>query len=361
MATLTVAQFLDRLALRASPDKAANWDAIGLQLGDPRAEVKSVAVCHEVTDAVVEKLETTPADLLVTYHPLLFHPTTRIVAGPGSNGRAYRLLCSGVATAVMHTNFDVATGGAADALAEAFGLQHIRGFGPVEPGRAFKLVTFLPEDAVEPMSAALELAGAGRIGNYHGCSFRIAGEGAFYAGEGTTPQLGGAGANRAAEVRFEMVFPAEREAAVVAALVGHHPYEEPPYDLYPVRSNLGLLGRVGHLPQSTQFAQLVEEVKAKLRAPAVRIVRTSDPVSRVAVIPGAGSNYLRSALSAGAEVLVTGDVSHHSKAEARDMGLGVIDPGHAATEQPGMRVLVSWVGDIVPDVIDLTPLWDEGE
>jgi len=35
-----------------------------------------------------------------------------------------------------------------------------------------------------------------------------------------------------AELRLETVYPAEREAEVVAALREAHPYEEPAFDLY---------------------------------------------------------------------------------------------------------------------------------
>ena len=35
-----------------------------------------------------------------------------------------------------------------------------------------------------------------------------------------------------AELRLEIVYPADREAEIVAALRGAHPYEEPAFDLY---------------------------------------------------------------------------------------------------------------------------------
>ena len=39
---------------------------------------------------------------------------------------------------------------------------------------------------------------------------------------------------RVPELRLETVFPEERQADVVAALRGAHPYEEPAFDVYPL-------------------------------------------------------------------------------------------------------------------------------
>jgi putative NIF3 family GTP cyclohydrolase 1 type 2 len=42
---------------------------------------------------------------------------------------------------------------------------------------------------------------------------------------------------------------------------------------------------------------------------------------------------------------------------ALDLGLAVVDPGHIATERPGITALVTMVADVVGDsVVDLTEL-----
>src|SRR5262245_31118911 len=95
-----ISDVLAAIAARAPFERAAEWDPVGLSLGDAHAPVRRIAVCHEVTEAVVAELERAPVDLLVTYHPLLFRPTTRLVAGPTPEGRALRLARAGVALAV---------------------------------------------------------------------------------------------------------------------------------------------------------------------------------------------------------------------------------------------------------------------
>jgi hypothetical protein len=98
-----------------------------------------------------------------------------------------------------------------------------------------KLIVFVPPEALEAVRDALFDAGAGRIGPYHRCSWYTEGTGTFLGGESTAPSVGQPGREeRVAELRLETVYPANREADVVAALHRAHPYEEPAFDLYPL-------------------------------------------------------------------------------------------------------------------------------
>jgi hypothetical protein len=100
---------------------------------------------------------------------------------------------------------------------------------------AYKLVWFVPREALDDTREAVFEAGGGRIGEYARCSWYTTGTGTFLGGEGTDPNVGQAGVEeRLAELRVETVVPAERVRDVVAALVAAHPYEEVAYDLYPL-------------------------------------------------------------------------------------------------------------------------------
>ena len=353
---MNIAQLLSRLGRAAPWDKAADWDPVGLQLGDPGDEARTVAVCHEVTESVVSTVEERGIDLLVTYHPLLFRPTTRITAGRSPAGRAYRLVRAGTALAVAHTNLDVAAGGVADALADVFGLIEKTGFGPVTGPDSVKVVTFAPAESANLVADVMASAGGGTIGNYSHCSFRSEGTGTFLAEEGAAPVTGDAGRlNREPETRIEMVVAAVRRDAVLRALVAAHPYEEPAFDVYPVEANLSMAGRVGNLPEPVELGHLTAVVIDAVGEDGLRVKgHPHRLVGRVAVVPGSGSSYIGGAAAAGADVLVTGDVAHHRMVDAADFGMAVVDPGHAATERPGMRRLYALVAGIVPGAIDLT-------
>jgi dinuclear metal center YbgI/SA1388 family protein len=351
----TVAETLLAFSRRVDRDKAASWDRHGLQIGDPDAPAGPIGVCHEVTEEVVGAAITAGVGLLITYHPLVFRPLESVVSGRGPGGRVFRLLEAGVAVATFHTAWDVARGGAADALAGAVGLRNQRGFAPVEATPQIKVVTFVPPDQVDEVAAALRAAGAGQIGNYEGCGFRTEGIGTFLPGPGAAPVVGAAGSlSHEKEIRLEMVAAKRLEPAVVAAIAASHPYEEPAFDIYDIRANVGMAGRVGDLaaPMSPEeLTGIIEQVLST--TPRVAFAQDAG-VSRVAVVPGSGGFLIPAAAESGAEVLITGDVSHHETIGALDLGLGVVDPGHAATEIPGVAALLEMVTGLARDVVDLT-------
>lgn len=98
-----------------------------------------------------------------------------------------------------------------------------------------KLVVFVPPEALDAVRDAVFAAGAGRIGDYQRCSWYAEGTGTFLGGDASTPSVGQAGREeRVPELRLETVYPVDREAEVVDALRGAHPYEEPAFDLYPL-------------------------------------------------------------------------------------------------------------------------------
>ena len=99
----------------------------------------------------------------------------------------------------------------------------------------YKLVVFVPREALDSVRDAVFAAGAGRIGDYERCSWYTEGTGTFLGGEGTEPAIGEPGREeQVPEFRLETILPAERVEEVVAALRGAHPYEEPAYDVYPL-------------------------------------------------------------------------------------------------------------------------------
>jgi len=115
------------------------------------------------------------------------------------------------------------------------------------------------------------------------------------------------------------------------------------------------IGRVGGYRGS--LGDLEQLVARTLGSSSQRV--SGDPsavVSRVAVVPGSGSDLIAEA-SRLADALVTGDVGHHKAVAALDAGLSVIDPGHIATERPGLGSLVHMTRSLTGvEVVDLTHL-----
>ncbi|GAB4086192.1 Nif3-like dinuclear metal center hexameric protein [Myceligenerans cantabricum] len=104
------------------PGTAEGWDAVGLVAGDPAAEVRRVLLAVDpVADVVDEALEW-GADLLVTHHPLFLRGTRSVAATTFKGSVVHRLVTSGCALHVAHTNADSAPRGVADALADLVGI-----------------------------------------------------------------------------------------------------------------------------------------------------------------------------------------------------------------------------------------------
>ncbi len=62
-------------------------------------------------------------------------------------------------------------------------------------------------------------------------------------------------------------------------------------------------------------------------------------VRRLAIVSGAGSDYLADAAAAGADALLTGEPVERAMANARELGVHFIAAGHYATETFGVRRL----------------------
>jgi len=112
------------------PERAEQWDAVGLVCGDPDAQVSRVLFAVDPIQEVVDEAVKLDADLLVTHHPLYLRGTTT-VAATGFKGRVvHGLIKNDIALHVAHTNADRADPGVSDALAAAVGL---RITGPLVP------------------------------------------------------------------------------------------------------------------------------------------------------------------------------------------------------------------------------------
>jgi len=333
------------LAAQYPPAWAEPWDAVGLVVGDPGSRVDSVLFAVDPVGSVIEEAVERGVDLLVAHHPLLLRPVSSVAATTAKGRAVHRLITAGIALHVAHTNADLASPGVSDALADVLGLRDVR---PLRPGAAEqldRLVTYVPTAQAEALIDALAAAGAGRIGDYDRAAFVHEGVGTFRPGPGASPAIGQVGRiERVAESRVEMVLPRARRAAVVAALLAAHPYEEVAYgvtELAEVPGPRGL-GRVGELPEPRRLADFVRHAAAALPPTAARLRVAGDPertVRTVAVCGGAGDSELARAGACGADVFLTADLRHHPASEHLDSGgPALVDAPHWATEWPWLPV-----------------------
>ena len=99
--------------------------------------------------------------------------------------------------------------------------------------RRKKIVTYVPLSYADKLTFDLAYAGAGSIGNYRVCSFRMKGVGTFVPGKGSKPFAGKKGKLAfEEEVRLEMEFDNNNTDKIIDVMLESHPYEEPAYEIY---------------------------------------------------------------------------------------------------------------------------------
>ncbi len=93
------------------------------------------------------------------------------------------------------------------------------------------------------------------------------------------------------------------------------------------------IGKVGRLPEKMTVRQLCEEVKKQFHLEQVKVFGDLDAeVERVAISPGSGKDMVGAALASHAELLITGDIDHHTGIDAVADSLFIIDAGHYGLE-----------------------------
>ncbi|MGD1276377.1 MAG: Nif3-like dinuclear metal center hexameric protein [Tepidisphaeraceae bacterium] len=336
---MQLSRLLKKLDSIAPLAQAEPWDNVGLLVGDPRQEIAGIMLSIDYTDAVAKEAQSAGCDFVIAYHPPIFEPIKRVLAG----NVVFDALRRGVAIYSPHTALDVADDGTNDTLADALGLENRQ---PLRATAAkatqYKLVVFVPLDHVQRLGQTLFDAGAGHIGNYSSCSFRSPGTGTFFGQEGTAPAVGRPGRlEEVPEIRLETLVPIEKVDSIVRALRQSHPYEEPAFDLNllaPSPTGKGQ-GRIGTLPQADRQA-LFHRIKHELELSHLLIAGpTEGAITCAAVGAGSCGDMLDDVIAAGAELYLTGEMRHHDAVKAVAAGITVVCTLHSNSERAVLKRL----------------------
>ena len=139
----------------------------------------------------------------------------------------------------------------------------------------------------------------------------------------------------------------------MAAMRQAHSYEEPAFDVYPLRSLRAESGsgRLGWLAEPAPLRRVAETARAALACGPVQVV--GDPekaIRKVAIVCGAGGEMLNDAVRAGADAFLTGELRFHDYLAAQAQGLALVLPGHYATERCGVEDLAERLQQQWPDL-----------
>lgn len=111
------------------------------------------------------------------------------------------------------------------------------------------------------------------------------------------------------------------------------------------------LGRFGLLPREMTLKSLAEYVKERLELDFVTIIGDGEArVRKAAISTGSGKSGIGGCLKNGVQVLITGDVDHHTAVDTLEMGLFLIDAGHFGTEKMFAEYMAEYFKREIPEV-----------
>lgn len=101
----------------------------------------------------------------------------------------------------------------------------------------------------------------------------------------------------------------------------------------------GGIGVIGNLESPVNIREFLNITKKILGTKALRVLGNNEKtVSKVAIVGGSGGQFISVSKEKGADLLLTGDLSHHNWLEAMRLGIAMIDGGHFFTEALSMRL-----------------------
>ncbi len=334
MKTKEIVKILDDWA---PPGAAWEKDNVGLQVGSLEKEVRKIFLCLELTENTLNEAISKNCNLIITHHPLIFQPVKKLNFDSNHQSRVIAgLIKNDITLLSYHTNLDFSKDGVSFELAKRLSLINIK-FLKHSDANQYKLVVFVLKESAKVVADAIFNAGGGILGEYAGCSFNSPGVGTFIGSERSNPVIGGKlNSEKVEEVRLEVLVHEWKLRDVITALRKAHPYEEPAFDIYPLKNenpNHGF-GAIGTMNPALAPEKFLEFVKDTLQAGGLRYtLGRKKIIEKVAVCGGAGSDLLQEAIHQKADAFITADVKYHAFEDAEKQ-IMLIDAGHYETEVP---------------------------
>lgn len=329
-----------------------SFDNSGIQVGDVNQEIRSILLCIDVTEVVMDEAVRLGCNLIISHHPLAFRSFKSLTGKTYVERCMMRACKEDIVVYAAHTNLDNAEGGVNYELARILNLENVKILLP-QQNVLLKFVTYVPHSHAEIVRAALFGAGAGNIGNYEACSFNVSGEGTFRAGEGTHPYVGEQGElHTEAEVRIEVILPTFKQNEVLNALFAVHPYEEPAYDFYELKNSWRQAGSgiVGTLPEPMEEEDFLYHLKDNLGLSSIQHSSyLGKKIQEVALCGGSGSFLIPQAINYGADIFITGEAKYNDFYDVEDKIL-LATVGHYESEVCTKRIFYNLLMEKCPEL-----------
>jgi dinuclear metal center YbgI/SA1388 family protein len=319
----------------AQPSLQESYDNAGLLTGNPYGECSGILVSLDCTEEIIEEAIARNCNMVIAHHPVIFKALKKITGKNYVERTLIKAIKSDIAIFAIHTNLDNIITGVSAKMAGLLGVKNFNILAPSDSNLR-RLSVYVPTDHVTVVSEAMFQAGAGRIGNYSECSFKVEGRGSFKPEAGSNPFTGEQGRrSETPETRVELVFPAYIEEKVVGAMKQAHPYEEVAFGIFEMknpneREGAGVIGNFDTPLSETALLALLAKT---FGTPVIRHSPLSArKIHKIAICGGSGSFLTGKAIAAGADAFITADLKYHEFFDAEDKIL-LADIGHFESEQ----------------------------
>lgn len=331
---------------------ALKFDNPGLQIGSFEEQVHGIYLCLDLTQNTLNEALNLKTNLIITHHPLIYEPIKTLNFRNKEAQLIKDIINNNLNIYSAHTNLDASKKGINIAAAELLGLKNVT-FLKQLPDSLIKISVFTPSDYVEKVSEAMFKQGAGIIGDYKKCGFRVSGTGTFEPEEFTNPFIGNKKSfNEVPEEKIEVIANKWNLNNILKAIYNSHPYEEPAIDIFPLLNddkNYGF-GIVGELTKELTFEEFSKLLKEKLNLKNFKYTKgKSNIIKKVAYCGGSGADLLTAAIANNCDVFVTADIKYHTYHNAQN-NIYLIDAGHYETEYPGIIYLYNYLKNIINNV-----------
>lgn len=326
-------------------DYAEDFDNVGLLVGDQSAQVSGVLVTLDTLENVVDEAIEKNCNLIVSFHPIIFSGLKKITGKNYVERVVIKAIENKIAIYAMHTALDNSFVGVNAKICEVLSLENTQVLIP-QKSTIKKLVTYVPTANTQALLQKLFEAGAGSIGNYDHCSYRVEGTGSFRGNEDSNPVIGEKGQTHyEKESQINITFPRHLEKQIIRALKEHHPYEEVAYEITTIENHnqhIGI-GMIGELPKAVNEKEFLKTIKQRMNSGVIRHSKLlGRKIKKVAVLGGSGAFAIEAAKASGADLYITADIKYHEFYKAENQ-MVIADIGHYETEQYTKNLLVDYL------------------
>tara|TARA_B100001996_G_scaffold382590_1_gene374844 strand:- start:799 stop:1893 length:1095 start_codon:yes stop_codon:yes gene_type:complete len=330
---------------------AEDFDNVGMIIGNENIECTGVLITIDITESVIEEAVKKNCNLIISFHPIIFNGIKKIIGEDYVQKIAIKAIQNKIAVFSIHTALDNHKNGVSYKVGEILSLKNQKILIP-KKNTLKKLSLITPKENSEKILNKLYSTGAGKIGNYNNCSFKISGTGSFTGNSESNPTIGLPGKKtKINEEIINVMFKKDLENKILKTIDENHPYEEYSYEIYPIdniNQDIGM-GTIGFLKPPQSFPEFISSVKSKMNCISIRHSKNlSKKISKVAIIGGSGSFGIEEAINQNADVFITSDIKYHDYFKAENKII-LMDIGHFESEQFTKNLIQDYLTKKIPN------------